>query len=140
MKEYDINIFRINNSYQKYNYKLNEIFFALYENNLIEKGKIEVEVIISEDTKKNILSFKFDIKGTIELICDRSLEEFSYPINIKKEVIFEFGEQTKELNIDHYMIDSETTYINIAQHLYDFIILEAPIKKLHPKFDSERIE
>ena len=136
MKEYDIDLFKIN-LYKKYDYKLGKDFFSLYENNPVTEGKIIVKLTISEDTKKNILLFKFDIRGNIELICDRSLENFLYPINIKKEVIFEYGDKDEEIDTDYYMINKETTYINIAQHLHDFIILEAPIKKLHPKFDLE---
>jgi uncharacterized metal-binding protein YceD (DUF177 family) len=31
----------------------------------------------------------------------------------------------------------ETQYINVAQHLYDYIGLAIPMKKLHPRFVEE---
>jgi uncharacterized metal-binding protein YceD (DUF177 family) len=34
----------------------------------------------------------------------------------------------------------ETQFINIAQHLYDFIGLAVPMKKLHPRFIEETDE
>ena len=51
MKEYDIDLFKIN-LYKKYDYKLSKDFFNLYENNPITKGEIIVKLIISEDSKK----------------------------------------------------------------------------------------
>jgi hypothetical protein len=32
------------------------------------------------------------------------------------------------------MLEQRTTSINIAQHIYDFVSLEVPMKKLHPCF------
>ncbi|MCP3660626.1 MAG: DUF177 domain-containing protein [Bacteroidetes bacterium] len=136
MKYYDINILRLKNTPRKFNFELNKEFFSLYEFNFIKAGKVKAEVLLIEETKNNLLKMKFHLEGDIELECDRSLEKFLYPINIDKEVIFEFGDKDEEINVDHYVINKEATYINIAQHLHDFIVLEAPIKKLHPKYTT----
>jgi uncharacterized metal-binding protein YceD (DUF177 family) len=48
-----------------------------------------------------------------------------------------FGPENKELDEDLWEITPETQQINVAQHLYDFIALSLPMKKLHPRFLEE---
>jgi uncharacterized metal-binding protein YceD (DUF177 family) len=64
------------------------------------------------------------------------LETFFYPVNIEKEVSFRLGHENKELTTELYMLEHKTAIINIAQHIYDFVSLEVPMKKLHPRFCS----
>jgi uncharacterized metal-binding protein YceD (DUF177 family) len=42
-----------------------------------------------------------------------------------------------ELDVNVLQIVPETQYLNIAQHLYDYIGLAIPMKKLHPRFVEE---
>nr|WP_255709841.1 DUF177 domain-containing protein [Pontibacter harenae] len=84
-----------------------------------------------------MLTFHFDIKGHVRLICDRSLEEFDYPLDIQQVFRIRYGEEDAELDDDLWQIKSNTQSINIAQHLYDYIGLSLPMKKLHPRFVEE---
>jgi len=113
-------------------YELGTTFFGLFEHSLLEKGKLTATV--SVDSKRSNIQLLFSIIGAVELRCDRSLETFAYPVHIKKEVNFTLGHENKELATELYMLEHKTATINIAQHLYDFVSLEVPMKKLHPRF------
>ncbi|WP_192825281.1 hypothetical protein [Rufibacter sp. LB8] len=48
-----------------------------------------------------------------------------------------YGPEDLELDVNVLQIVPETQYINVAQHLYDYIGLALPMKKLHPRFVEE---
>jgi uncharacterized metal-binding protein YceD (DUF177 family) len=122
-----------------YNFKLDASFFTLFEDSIIQSGLLDVDV----DLEKTPLHVRMNvsIKGNVELICDRSLDTFEYFIDSKTPLIFKFSEEEEgEITDEIIAIKRETVKINIAQYVYEFINLEVPIKKLHPRFQEEEID
>ena len=116
-------------------YALDDTFFALFEESLLEKGQLKA-TLKTHRTPSNV-QLLFSIAGEVELVCDRSLATFNYPIDIEREVNLKLGHENTEIDVNLYMIKQHTATLNVAQHLYDFISLAVPMKKLHPKFSSE---
>ncbi|MCG8340412.1 MAG: DUF177 domain-containing protein [Cytophagales bacterium] len=135
LRKFDISIVKPNDRDEELVYELDESFFKLLENNLLEKGTVIVKVKV--DKKPTLTQLLFTIEGAVELTCDRSLEKFDYPINIGRRVIFRLGDENKELCEDMYTVSRSESTINIAQHIHDFINLSVPMKKLHPRFQEE---
>jgi uncharacterized metal-binding protein YceD (DUF177 family) len=59
------------------------------------------------------------------------------PLDIERVLLVRFGPEDLEMDENVLQIVPETQFINIAQHLYDFIGLAVPMKKLHPRFIEE---
>jgi len=76
---------------------------------------------------------QFHIIGSVELICDRTVEPFDYPLDIEQKLILKYGEENEELTDEIEIISRHTQQINLAQYVYEFIGLAIPMKKLHPK-------
>jgi uncharacterized metal-binding protein YceD (DUF177 family) len=112
-----------------------EAFFSEFENSLISKGK--GTCIVDLVKTDSMLDLNLKIEGFLELICDRSLEKFDYPISINQEVIYKYGDEEKELSENVFVIIKDRQEINISDFLYESISLEVPMKKLHPKFKDE---
>jgi uncharacterized metal-binding protein YceD (DUF177 family) len=74
----------------------------------------------------------FHIIGSVELICDRTLEPFDFPLDIEQKLILKYGEADEELTDEIEIISRNTQQINVAQYIYEFIGLAIPMKKLHP--------
>ncbi|NJO02762.1 MAG: DUF177 domain-containing protein [Bacteroidia bacterium] len=83
-----------------------------------------------------MIQLHFHIKGSTELVCDRSLEPFEYPINLDQNLILKFGTHSEALTEEIEVISRNTIEINVAQPIYEFIGLAIPYKKLHPRFQS----
>jgi uncharacterized metal-binding protein YceD (DUF177 family) len=129
LKAFEVDVVQ---SHRVLTYNLGAAFFMLFENSLLEKG--ELTVIVKVGRNHGNIQLLFSITGAVELTCDRSLEIFAYPVNIEKEVNFGLSHESEELATELYMVEHKTTTINIAQHIYDFVSLEVPMKKLHPRF------
>lgn len=135
LKEFDIELFRLSDGKQSFDYELNDTFFALLEGSILEKGNLKAKVVV--DKSERLILAEFDIKGTIELTCDRSLEPYDYAINSHQNLVFKFGDEFAELSEDVIMIPRDLQKLSMAQYLYEFIGLSVPMKKLHPKFQQE---
>ena len=138
LRKYDIDIFNLRNGLHDYEYEIDSSFFENFEDSYIEKGKLKVKLSLNKSETLILSSFK--LEGTIELICDRSLESFDYEINTENNLIFKYSEDYAELTDEIVTIPQNAQKLNVAQYIYEFIGLAVPMKKLHPKFRTDEDE
>lgn len=135
MGAYSIHIAGLSNKKHRFDFQIDDSFFAKYGTDILERGRFNVDVEL--DKHETFIEVDFHIEGTAELICDRSLEPFSYLIKAHRKVLFKFGAVAEELADDVIMVPFETVTLELGQLIYEFIGLEIPMKKLHPKFAEE---
>ncbi len=138
LKQYDINIFKLNDGEHQYSFQTDAAFFANFENSLVEKGDVNAKITL--DKSPSLISMKIYLRGSVELICDRSLDTFDYPVHTEASMRFKFGEEEQELSEDMVVITNNTQVINVAQYIYEYIGLAIPMKKLHPRYVDEEDE
>jgi uncharacterized protein len=138
LKAFNIDIFKLGIGKHEYQFHVDDAFFAQFEYSLINKGDLSIEAVL--DKSETFFHINFDIHGTIELICDRSLEEFDYPVSLHERIIFKYGETEQEISDDIVMIPYGIQQLNVAQYIYELIMTAIPMKKLHPKFAEEEAE
>lgn len=102
---------------------------------MLSTGKLIADVSLQKSD--SMIQMIFKVEGTIELTCDRSLDLFDQPISFENTMIFKFGDEEKELSEDVMVILNDTQTINIADLLFEFIGLQVPMKKLHPRFQED---
>ncbi|MEP5614035.1 MAG: DUF177 domain-containing protein, partial [Cyclobacteriaceae bacterium] len=123
------------NDTHTFEFEYDEAFFSEFEHSLVSEGKGSCTIdLVKSDS---MLDLNLKVEGTVELICDRSLEKFDFPISINQEVIYKYGDEEKELSEDVFVINKDRQEINVGDFLYESISLEIPMKKLHPKFNDD---
>jgi uncharacterized protein len=132
---YDIGLAKLSNKKHEYDFELNDAFFALFDQNLVNGGNLKAHVTL--DKSELLLNFTFHITGTVNLTCDRSLDEFDHPIDTTQTLRVRFGDEEMELDENVHQIKHDAQKFNIAQHLFDFIGLAVPMKKLKPEFQQQ---
>jgi len=135
METFRVNIVGLTNRIHHFDYELGDEFFKRYGTDLISKGSFVVKVVINKH--ETFLEVDFDINGTAQLICDRSLEPFDYPITTHKMVVFKFGDEDGEITDEIMLIHRDTVSLELGQFIYEFISLSVPMKKLHPRFTED---
>ncbi len=135
LRDFDIEIVRIQPGNHVFNYTVNSEFFKGFDYGLVDKGELRVEVEVEKTT--HLLNLHFNIKGSVELECDRSLETFDYPLDVKNTLVVKFGQEEDVLSEDVIVIKYDEQVLNIASYIYEFITVAIPLKKLHPKFKDE---
>jgi uncharacterized metal-binding protein YceD (DUF177 family) len=81
----------------------------------------------------------FLVEGSAQIICDRSLESFEFPISRSYSVVFRVVHDHDEE--DEYTasrkLDLNKNMIDLSDIIRETIMLEIPIKKLHPRYFDE---
>jgi uncharacterized metal-binding protein YceD (DUF177 family) len=138
LQKYDIDIFKLSDKQHVYSFESDDSFFALFEQGLLKKGHFQTQLLLDKSPTMIVLQFQMD--GWVELICDRTLEPFQHPIQIKQQLILKYGEENKELTDEIEIITRDTQRINVAHYIFEFIGLSLPMKKLHPSLKDEPAE
>jgi uncharacterized protein len=127
-----VNIFGLSNKAHWFEFEITDGFFETYGNEVVANGNFRASVGL--DKRETFIEATIAITGQTELICDRSLDAFTYPMDIHRKVIFKYGEAPQEISDEIVMITRDQDHIDIGQYLYEFIVLNIPIRKLHPRF------
>jgi uncharacterized metal-binding protein YceD (DUF177 family) len=138
LSKYDIHIQGLENKRYNYEFEGDNEFFEFFEQDIISSGHFKAQVVL--DKNSALVQLFFEIEGAVSLTCDRSLEPFDEPIHLKEKYIYKFGDRYEEITDEIEMIPQNTATINLAQHIYDFIGVSLPMKKLHPRFRHEEEE
>lgn len=133
-RQFDIHIFKLGVGEHDYQFEIKDEFFELIDNEIVDKGNLSVNVSLTKS--ETMIEMVFDIEGSVELECDRSLDRFDYPIHAQKQMRYRLGEEMQELSDELMVIPKDSQTINIASLLWEFIGLEIPMKKLHPRFEE----
>ncbi len=138
LRKYDIQVQGLTDGLHEFEYEVNDKFFAAFEQDMIEKGTFDVFLELNKSA--TMLQLDFDISGSVDLICDRSLDEFTQQVSVQEPFIYKFGAARKLVADDMEIIPFGSTEINVAQLIFDFIALAVPIKRLHPRYDDANDE
>lgn len=138
LKDFNINIVGLSNNVHHFQFEVGADFFRHFGTELIEAGAFKVDLTL--DKHETFIEADFKIKGTARLTCDRSLDQFDYPIETAAKIVFKYGDGTVELDDDIVQIDRETAQLEVGQYIFEFIGLAVPMKKLHPRFEENEQE
>ena len=138
LKEFQIDIISLAFKLHEYEFKIDNRLFGLYEHSLIEKGSGNCKLFLNKT--ETMMTLTFEIDAQVELVCDRSLDLFDYPIHLKETLIIKFGEENYSLSEDVLVIKDDTPTIGVDEYIYEFISLAVPLKKLHPRYEATEDE
>lgn len=87
----------------------------------------------------HFIKVSFEVKGNVELVCDRSLELFEKAVEGTFDILFQPGEviesETEKSAVKQ--IPPDLLIVDIEDEVRDTIMLNMPIKKIHPRFIDE---
>jgi uncharacterized metal-binding protein YceD (DUF177 family) len=132
---YTVNIVGLSNKGHSFDFRIGDEFFQQYGTDLLPGGEFEAKVVL--DKHETFIDAEFSITGKAKLVCDRSLEPFEEPLNINKKIMFKYGDEPTELTDEIIIIARDEHRLELGQLMYEFISLEIPMKKLHPRFRKE---
>ena len=112
----------------KYEFLLDNLFFAHIDGPEVQKGKVNVELTVKKTSRAFELSFQTE--GIVWVPCDRCLDEMEQPVTSDKLMV-KFGHEYAEEGDNLIVIPEEEGEINVAWFMYEFIALAIPMKHVH---------
>ena len=137
LSKYNIDIYGLEDKQYAYEMESGDAFFQELEQDLIEFGHFKTHVELNKSA--TMIQLNFHTVGSVTLTCDRSLEPFEEPIDQDDRIILKFGDHNEELTDEIEIINRNTTRINVARYIFDFIALALPVKKIHPDLRDEEL-
>ena len=131
LKQFNIQYIGLKEESHLFEYQIEKSFFDAY--NFDEFFDTNITVALTLDKKSTLLNLSFKAKGTINVTCDVSGEPFDQEIETALELIVKFGEEYNDDNEEILILPYTEFQLNVAQYIYEMIVLSAPKKRVHPK-------
>jgi uncharacterized metal-binding protein YceD (DUF177 family) len=132
---YQIPILSLEDKSYRHTFEGADDFFQAFEQEWVEKGQFSSVVELNKSA--SMIQVELKIEGSIRLICDRSLEEFDYPFEVDEKLIYKYADHSEEMGNNLFLLDRKSPKLDLSQDLFDFIALQVPMKKLHPRYLQE---
>ena len=130
LKNFDISFIGLKDGMHQFDYNIDKEFFDFF--NYEEFYNSNVNVSLSFLKKPTLFELTFTFSGNVEVACDISNELFQQPIETEMFLIVKFGDEFNNENEELLIIPHSDYKLNIAQYIYEAIVLAVPIKKVHP--------
>jgi uncharacterized metal-binding protein YceD (DUF177 family) len=138
LKLYDIKFSGLKNGQHQYKFHLDKTFFDQF--NFDEFKQCDIDILIDFNKSDSLLEFKIHSDGTVNIPCDISGEYYDQPIKGELDFIVKFGEAYNDDREDLIVIPYHSHFINVAQQVYESVLLNVPVKRIHPDIISGKMK
>lgn len=115
----------------RFQFDIDRLFFDQFE--LSEISNANIHATVDLEKQSNMMILRIELKGEVEVMCDRCGEDFYLPITSNERVIVKFGDEEIEQSDEIWVIPHHEHQLNVAELLYEFSNLALPIRKVHPE-------
>ena len=130
LKEYIIQFVGLKEGNHSFDYVIENTFFDFFEYDEFNNANVKVAVELTK--KATLLEFHFTVSGTVNVYCDLTNEPFDQPIQTDFDLVVKFGDEYNDENEEILIVPHGEYEINIAQYIYELIVLAVPTKRIHP--------
>ena len=113
-----------------FEYQISKEFFENFDYDEFQNSDIKVNLVLEKGS--NLLELNFKHKGTVNVPCDLTSEDFDLPIKGKMKLIVRFGDEFNNDNEELLILPHGEFEIDVAQYIYEMIALSVPLKRVHP--------
>jgi len=138
LNDYDISFFGLKDGKHRFEYKIEKQFFEPFNYDEFIEANLLVKLELIK--KSTFMEFYFSVEGTSKVACDVTNEPFDLPVNGSLKMIVKFGEIFNDDNEEILIIPHKENQINVAQFMYEMIILAVPSKKVHPGVEDGTLQ
>ncbi|PCJ95248.1 MAG: hypothetical protein COA50_08520 [Flavobacteriaceae bacterium] len=129
-KEFDIPFSGLRLGKHEFNYHIKNTFFESFDYNEFNEADITIHAELN--IMSTMLELDLSADGTVNVNCDITNELFDQDVNGKLELVIKFGDEYNDENEEILIIPQSEHQINIAQYIYEMLVLAVPLKRIHP--------
>jgi uncharacterized protein len=111
-------------------FEIDKEFFEQIEESEVKEGSLVAN--IEMDKRSSHLDLAIRISGNVRICCDRCLEMFFHPIVCENRLLVKFGKTIEDIDPDILSLPVGEHELDLQQHIYEYIMLALPIKRVHP--------
>jgi uncharacterized metal-binding protein YceD (DUF177 family) len=129
-KDYDVSFFGLKEGTHYFEYKIEKSFFEAFDFDEFLDANLLVQLNLIK--KNTMLDLKLSTSGTVKVSCDITNEPYEETLAGELNIVVKSGEEYNDDNDEILIIPHGQHQVNIAQFIYEMIVLSIPKKKIHP--------
>ncbi|MCM4172711.1 DUF177 domain-containing protein [Arenibacter sp. TNZ] len=129
-KEFIIPFSGLKQGKHEFEYNIENTFFESFEYDEFNGAAIKLEVTLNK--MSTMMELEMRARGTVNVNCDLTSEPFDQIVKADLELVVKFGDEYNNDNDEILIIPHSEYQINIAQYVYEMLVLSVPQKKVHP--------
>ncbi|MGB5238800.1 MAG: DUF177 domain-containing protein [Flavobacteriaceae bacterium] len=129
-QEYTIPFAGLKPGKHEFDYNIDNTFFEAFEYAEFNDASIALTVLL--DKQNTMLEFEMSAAGSVNLDCDLTSEPFDQEIKASLELVVKFGDFYNDEDDEILIIPHGEHQVNIAQYVYEMLVLAVPPKRVHP--------
>ena len=129
-KEFLIPFAGLKQGKHQFEFEINKTFFDGFD--FDEYNDVNIKVNLVLEKKSTMLELGFKHKGTVNVPCDITTEDFDLPVKGKLELIVKFGDEYNNDNDELLILQHGEFQLDVSQYIYEMIVLSVPLKRIHP--------
>ncbi|WMI69089.1 DUF177 domain-containing protein [Mangrovimonas sp. YM274] len=130
LKEYTIQFVGLKVGKHHFDYQIDNKFFEHFEYE--EFNDVNIDTHLDFEKKSTLMELHFSVEGTVNVNCDVTNEPFDQDIKGHFDLVVKFGEDYNDEYEDILILPHGEYELNVAQYIYELIILSVPAKRVHP--------
>ena len=138
LKEFNISFVGLKLGKHKFEYQIDKEFFENFQYDEFQYSAIKV--VIDFEKKSNMLNLEFAAKGNVTVACDVTNEPFELAVEGNLSIIVKFGDEFNNDNEELLILPYGTFELNVAQLMYEMIVLSTPTKRVHPGIENGTLQ
>tara|TARA_B100000470_G_scaffold117760_1_gene90878 strand:- start:854 stop:1378 length:525 start_codon:yes stop_codon:yes gene_type:complete len=116
--------------HHNFDFDISETFFNDY--NYCDFSHADINIDVALIKKTTIMEFNIVVRGNVRIKCDLTNEPYDQPIENNIDLVVKFGNEFNNEDDEILIIPHGEHKINLAQYIYELIILSVPAKRIHP--------
>lgn len=131
LKQFDIPFVGLKEGSHLFEYQIDKKFFESFQYDDFLDANVKVALQFLK--KSTFIELVFNAKGVVNVPCDTTGEPFNQEIKATLPLLVKFGQEYNDDNLDVLILPPEAYQFNVAQFIYEMIVLAVPQKRVHPK-------
>lgn len=138
LKDYTIPYVGLKVGKHHFDYQIDKKFFEHFEYDDFNDVNVKTELVFEKKT--TLLELHFQVSGTVNVNCDITNEPYNQDVNGDFDLVVKFGDDYNDDFEDIVILPHGEYEINVAQYIYELIILSMPAKRIHPGVEDGTLD
>ena len=131
LSQFNIQFVGLKEGKHEFNYAIDNKFFEAF--NFDDYNSSSIKVSLHFIKKSTLFELTFVAEGSVEVPCDVTNEMYDQEIDSELPLVVKFGPEFNNDNEEILILPHEAYELNVAQFIYEMIVLAVPNKRVHPK-------
>jgi uncharacterized metal-binding protein YceD (DUF177 family) len=138
LKDYIIPFIGLKVGEHHFDYQIDNTFFKSFEYD--EFNSVDLKINLKLEKKSTFLELYFSASGNINVNCDSTNEPYNQLINDQLKLVVKFGNEYNDENEEILIVSHGDYEINVAQYIYELVVLAVPTKRIHPGIEDGTLQ